>query len=112
MMLLIQNYDQVSKRCWQSLSWIVLNQLTFVSGLYNLFAALAEVLNAEMAPVLPKIVNRMLDSVKSTDDILPEFKEDDGVAEIGDHVEIDETGDIDIENSDDEDDDDDDEFTG
>ncbi|KAJ6642756.1 Importin-4, partial [Pseudolycoriella hygida] len=47
------------------------------SSLYNLFAALAEVVNAEMAPVLKQIVDTMLDSVKSTDDILPEFKEDD-----------------------------------
>lgn len=88
-------------------------QLSFVSGLYNLFAALAEVLNGEIAPVLAKIVDRMLDSVKSTDDILPEFKEDDNVVEIGDHNdENDESGDIDIENSDDEDDDDDDDFAG
>lgn len=71
-----------------------------------MFAALAEVVNAEMAPVLSKIVDRMLDSVKSTDDIIPEFK-DDGVAEIDGNDENDETGDIDIENSDDEDDDED-----
>lgn len=79
--------------------------MAFVSGLYNLFAALAEVVNAEMAPVLSKIVDRMLDSVKSTDDILPIFS-DDSVAEIDGHNENDEAEDIDIENSDDEDDDD------
>lgn len=81
------------------------------SGLYNLFAALAEVVTVEMAPVLSKIVDRMLDTVKSTDDILPEFKDDDGVAEIEENDENDEEKDIDIENSDGEDDDDDD-FVG
>lgn len=73
-----------------------------------MFAALAEVVNAEMAAVLPKIVSRMMDSVKSTDDILPEFKEDDqNVAEIGGGDDDENEDDIDIENSDDEDDDDD-----
>lgn len=71
-----------------------------------MFAAIAEVVNAEMSPVLQKIVNRMLDSVKSSDDILPEFKDD--------SVDVstqDENAEIDIENSDDEDDDDD-EYAG
>lgn len=71
-----------------------------------MFAALAEVVNADIAPVLSKIVDRMLDSVKSSDDIIPEFKEGgDGVAGIDGSDENDD--DIDIENSDDEDDDDD-----
>ncbi|KAG4076996.1 hypothetical protein HA402_015983 [Bradysia odoriphaga] len=78
------------------------------SSLYNLFAAIAEVVNAEMAPVLQKIVDRMLDSVKSSDDILPEFK-DESVAEVDGQ---DENAEIDIENSEDEDDDDEDEYAG
>lgn len=79
------------------------------TSLYNLFAAIAEVVTTEMAPVLPKIVNRMLDSVKSSDDILPEFKDDkeENVAEIDEAED-----DIDIENSDDDDDDDDDDYAG
>lgn len=81
-------------------------------GLYNLFAALAEVVNAEMAPVLGKIVERMLDTIKSSDDILPEFKDNETVAEVGGHNENDESDDIDIENSDDEDDDDEDDYAG
>lgn len=80
-------------------------------GLYNLFAALAEVVNAEMAPVMPKIVERMLDTIKSTDDLLPEFKEDDVVAVFDKNDENDVNEDIDIENTDDEDDDDD-EYAG
>lgn len=78
------------------------------SSLYNLLAALAEVVNAEMAPVLPKIVERMLDSVKSSDEVIPEFK-DDNVANVfnsSNNDENDEGDDIDIENSDGEDDDD------
>lgn len=76
------------------------NALNYFSGLYNLFAALAEVVNAEMAPVLPKIVERMLDTIKSSDDLLPEFNDDSVVA-----ADENEDGDIDIENSDDEEDD-------
>lgn len=74
-----------------------------------MFAAIAEVVNTEMSPVLKTIVDRMLDSVKSSDDILPEFKDDDGVAEVEGQ---DENTEIDIENSEDEDDDDEDEYTG
>lgn len=88
------------------------------SSLYNLLAALAEVVHAEMAPVLPKIVERMLDTVKSSEEVIPEFKDADGVnvftgngieAAAGAHGDEnnDEGDDIDIENSDGEDDDDD-----
>lgn len=77
------------------------------SSLYNLFAALAEVINAEMAPVLPKVVERMLDAVKSSEEVITEFKEDGTVnvyTEPTGNGENDEN-DIDIEQSDDEDDD-------
>ena len=95
------------------MSGILIYSIGFLfPGLYNLFAALAEVVNAEIAPVLGKIVERMLDSVKSSDDILPEFEKEDNVAEIGGHDENDESDDIDIENSDDEDDDDEDDYAG
>lgn len=79
------------------------------SSLYNLLASLAEVVNAEMAPVLPKIVERMLDSVKSCEEAVPEFKEGDEKipgAFIATGDENDDDDDIDIETSDNEDDDD------
>ena len=75
------------------------------SSLYNLLAAIAEVLNAEFAPVLPKIVERMLTSVKSSDDVIPEFKEGEEV-NVFNNDENDDNADIDIENSDGEDEDD------
>lgn len=77
------------------------------SSLYNLLAALAEVVNAEMAPVLPQIVTRMLDTVKSSEEVIPEFKEEEGGLNVYEpNDENEDTDDIDIENSDDEDDDD------
>lgn len=77
------------------------------SSIYNLLAALAEVVNAEMAPVLPKIVERMLDTVKSSEEVVPDFPEDNGVVDVAlGNGDIEDSDDIDIENSDDEDDDD------
>lgn len=74
------------------------------TSLYNLLAAEAEVVNAEMAPFLPKIVARMLDTIKSLEEAVPQFKGDKTNGKDGDADEIDiELG------SDDEDDDDDDE---
>ncbi|CAD7003293.1 unnamed protein product [Ceratitis capitata] len=73
-------------------------------ALYNLIASLAEVVNEEMASVFPKVIERMFDSILSTEEVVPEFKDDDGVPAPAD--EADENGeDIDIEHSDDEDDD-------
>lgn len=69
-------------------------------------AALAEIVNEEMAPVLGQIVNRMLESVKS-EDFIPTL-EDDSVAECNGHDGN--ADDIDIEHSDDGDDED--EFAG
>ncbi|XP_055689529.1 importin-4-like [Lutzomyia longipalpis] len=78
---------------------------------YNLFASVAEVLNQDIASVLPTIVTAMLESVKSTEGIMPDFDEEDeenggDIYNVGTEVaETDE--DIDIETSDNEDDDDD-----
>lgn len=69
------------------------------TSLYNLLSALSEVVNSEMAPFLPKIVEAMLDSVKSSEGLVPQFKGE----KIGDGENEDE---IDLELSDDEDDDD------
>lgn len=78
------------------------------TSLYNLFAALSEVLTIEMAPVLPKIVGRMLDSVKSSEEALvSEYKKDEVNDALDDAVNGD-SNEIDIENSDGEDDDEDD----
>lgn len=109
-MQVTRSYDRVRKLskikdCLRRILKLFCFKLTIVSGLYNLFAALAEVVSADIAPVLAKIVDRMLDSVKSSDDILPEFK-DDSVADIDGNDENDDTEDIDIETSDGEDDDD------
>lgn len=73
-------------------------------ALYNLIASLAEVVNEEMATVYPKIMNRIYDSILSTEEVIPEFKED-GINVPA--LENDENDDreIDIEHSDGEDDD-------
>lgn len=72
------------------------------TSLYNLLAALAEVVNAEMAPFLEKIVARMLETVKSCEEVVPQFKANGNTN--GDSAD----DEIDIELSDDEADDDDD----
>lgn len=75
------------------------------SSCYNLFAAMSEVLNEEMASVLPELIDAMLTSVKSTEGIVPEFKDDEIVDVFDTYQE--ETEEFDIENSDNEEDDDD-----
>lgn len=72
------------------------------TSLYNLLSALSEVVNAEMGPFLPKIVESMLDSVKSSEGLVPKFK---GDGANGDGETEDE---IDIELSDDDEEDDED----
>ncbi|XP_017483237.1 PREDICTED: importin-4-like [Rhagoletis zephyria] len=72
-------------------------------ALYNLIASLAEVVNEEMASVFPKVIERMFDSILSTEEVVPEFKDDDGVPAPAEEADENED-DIDIENSDDEDD--------
>ncbi|KAI8126152.1 importin-4-like [Lucilia cuprina] len=73
-------------------------------ALYNLIASLAEVVNEEMASVFPKIMERLYDSILSTDEVIPEFKEDVINVPAPDNEEN-EDREIDIENSDGEDDD-------
>nr|XP_036220173.1 importin-4 isoform X2 [Bactrocera oleae] len=73
-------------------------------ALYNLIASLAEVVNEEMASVFPKVIERMFDSILSTEEVVPEFKDDDGVPAPAEEADENED-DIDIENSEGEDDD-------
>uniref|UniRef100_A0A1I8NQF8 Importin N-terminal domain-containing protein n=1 Tax=Stomoxys calcitrans TaxID=35570 RepID=A0A1I8NQF8_STOCA len=73
-------------------------------ALYNLIASLAEVVNEEMAPIYPKIMNRLYDSIVSTEEVVPEFKED-VITVPGPENDENEDCEIDIENSDGEDDD-------
>ncbi|XP_061389190.1 importin-4-like [Musca vetustissima] len=73
-------------------------------ALYNLIAALAEVVNEEMAPVYPKIMTRLYDSILSTEEVIPEFKED-VITVPGPENDENDDREIDIENSDGEDDD-------
>lgn len=73
------------------------------TSLYNLLAAEAEVVNAEMAPFLPKIVARMLDTIKHAEEAVPQFKGDKANKDT-DADEID----IELESDDEADDDDDD----
>lgn len=76
---------------------------------YNLFSALGEVVGPQFSEALPKIVEHMLNSVKSTEGIQSDFKEDDGGEVNGENGGgKPDFGEYDIENSDDEDDDDDD----
>lgn len=79
------------------------------TSLYNLLAALAEVVTVEMAPVLPKIVERMLDSVKSSEEVIVDLKGvDDNVTDVLDQINgVNDADEIDIEDSDGEDDDED-----
>ncbi|XP_065362442.1 importin-4 [Calliphora vicina] len=73
-------------------------------AIYNLIASLAEVVNEEMASVFPKIMERFYDSILSTEEVIPEFKEDVINVPAPDNEENDDR-EIDIENSDGEDDD-------
>lgn len=75
---------------------------------YNLFASMSEVIGIEIGSALPKIVEKMLTSVKSTEGILPEYKDDETALDIYDnHADENDDQEYDIENSDEEDDDDD-----
>lgn len=77
---------------------------------YSLFASIGEVMNQDIAPALPKIIETMLESVRSSEGLVPEYDDDDE-DDADDHAALgngDDAGDedIDIENSDNEDDDD------
>lgn len=77
---------------------------------YSLFASIGEVMNEEIAPALPKIIECMLASVRSSEGLVPDYDDDDeeedetGENGIGNGDEAEE--DIDIELSDGEGDDD------
>ncbi|XP_055534571.1 importin-4-like [Wyeomyia smithii] len=83
---------------------------------YNLFASMASSVKEDMAGSLTKIVESMLESVKSTEGIVPTFKDDgeDIVLLNGTTVDDEEEDDqeYDIENSDNENDEDDDDIAG
>lgn len=73
-------------------------------ALYNLIASIAEVVNEEMAAVLPKIIEKMLTTVQSTEEVVPEFKED-AIFDVPDENDENEDKEIDIELSEGEEDD-------
>ena len=73
-------------------------------ALFNLIALLVEVVNEELASVFPKVIERMFESILSTEEVVPEFKDDDGVPAPAEEADENED-DIDIENSEGEDDD-------
>lgn len=76
---------------------------------YNLFAAMASILNEQIGSALERIVTSMIDSVKSTESIvMSNGKESD---DIEDNQEND-SQEFDIENSDNEDEDEDDDLLG
>lgn len=79
---------------------------------YNLFSAMGEVLKSDIESALPKIIESMIASVKSTEGIQPEFDENDDENGINGFNGVEDEDDeanreFDIENSDGEDDDDD-----
>ncbi|XP_068141840.1 importin-4-like isoform X2 [Drosophila tropicalis] len=78
----------------------------FRRAIYNLMGALSKVVNESMSNVFPKIMDRVVESVISSEDILPIVQEN-GSSSL--HVEGEESGfdrEIDLDNTDDEDDDD------
>ncbi|XP_055381935.1 importin-4-like [Condylostylus longicornis] len=81
-------------------------------ALYNLIAALAEVVNEKMEHVFPKIIEKIFDTVVNTEEIIPEYKENallDGTNPVTREEGNDaDDAEIDIEHSDNENDDQDD----
>ncbi|XP_064546298.1 importin-4-like [Drosophila montana] len=82
------------------------NDPDFRRAIYNLMGALSIVVNESMSTVFPKIIDRLIESVISTDDMLP--NEDDAAGNNLFPEEPPTENDIDLDNTDDEDDDDDD----
>lgn len=76
---------------------------------YNLFAAMASILNEQIGSALEKIVTSMIDSVKSTESIVLSNGKDN---EDLDESQENDDQEFDIENSDNEEEDDDDEILG
>ncbi|KAH8302534.1 hypothetical protein KR044_008005 [Drosophila immigrans] len=77
----------------------------FRRSVYNLMGALSNVVNESMSTVFPKIMDRIIETVISTDDILPISKALTDPEGPGDVAAIDQE--IDLDNTDDEDDDED-----
>ncbi|XP_048515338.1 importin-4-like isoform X2 [Athalia rosae] len=90
MKLMTENNDPDLKKC-----------------VYGLFASISTVMKETLAPVLPQIVEPMINSIQSAEGIVPHFKDDESTAfpVYEDASETDEEEDI--ENTDNEDDDDD-----
>lgn len=74
---------------------------------YSLFASIGEVMAQDIAPALPKIVTTMLESVRSSEGLVPEYDDDEeDDANNGGDSNQDDGEDIDIEQSDNEEEDD------
>lgn len=73
---------------------------------YNLFSAMGQLLGTDIESALPKIVESMLNSVKSTEGFLPEYKDDETTLDGAEDSEEPDEQEYDIEQSDDDDDDD------
>lgn len=79
------------------------------TSLYNLLAGLSEVVTVEMAPVLPKIVARMLDTVQNSEEVMASYRgEETNGVDKANLLNDNSAAEIDIENSEDEDEDDED----
>lgn len=79
------------------------------TSLYNLLAALGEVVTVEMAAFLPKIVTRMLETVNNSEEVMATFNGDEtnGALDKASLLSNNVVDEIDIENSEDEEDDED-----
>lgn len=81
------------------------NDPDFRRAIYNLIGALSIVVNESMSTVFPKIIDRLIESVISTEDMLPINDENGGNRLFNGEVAASNI-DIDLDNTDDEDDDD------
>ncbi|XP_017957812.1 importin-4 isoform X1 [Drosophila navojoa] len=80
------------------------NDPDFKRAIYNLIGALSIVVNESMSTVFPKIIDRLIESVISTEDMLPMNDENGGNRLFNGEAAASDI-DIDLENTDDEDDD-------
>lgn len=85
------------------------NDPDFRRAIYNLMGALSIVVNENMSTVFPKIIDRLIESVISTEDMLPN-DDDDPVNSLFPDDKACSDKDIDLDNTDDEDDDDEDRY--
>ncbi|XP_043285826.1 importin-4-like [Venturia canescens] len=81
---------------------------------YGLFASISTVMKKDMAPALPKIVEHILESIRSTEGVVTRYKDEDVAVlfPIYDDGSDNEEGEEDIEDTDDEEDLDDDDVAG